>query len=69
MDSRSQQLRMHEEGQDRVIHEHTTHAHTHVCTAYNYAKRKVRPGCSSRPPRPVSVPGVTDSVINPIQLR
>ena len=33
MDSRSQQLRMHEEGQDRVIHEHTAHAHTHVCTA------------------------------------
>jgi hypothetical protein len=50
MNSRSQQLRMHEEGQDRVIHEHTAHAHTHVCTAYNYAKRNVRPGCSSRPP-------------------
>ena len=24
---------MHEEGQDRVVHEHTAHAHTHVYTA------------------------------------
>ena len=73
MDSRSEKLHMHKVGHDRVIHEHAAHVYTHVCTAYTYAKRNIRPGCSSPPPPPppprsVSEPGVTDSVINTIQL-
>ena len=59
---------MHEEGQDRVIHEHTAHAHTHVCTAIMPSVTSGL-GVRAAPPGPVSMPGVTDSVINPIQLR